>query len=92
MAAHQDFDAAIAAVWRIPFPGPSNLLAHPAYMALADLCASRYGGAKLTFSLSTALRSLGLPCGLSEENRHLALDVETAARRLSEQCGSGKRI
>ena len=82
MAVDQELASAIAAVWRIPSPGPENLLAHPAFLALAELCAVRYGGAKLTFSLSTALRSLGLPCSLSNANRHLALDPETAALQL----------
>jgi hypothetical protein len=73
---------AMSALWRIPAPGPDNLLQHPAFVALADLCCDRHGGAaKLSFSLYNALHALGLPCHL---RGHLerALDVEEAATRL----------
>lgn len=72
----------VSALWRIPAPGPDNLLQHPAFIALADFCRDRYGsGAKLSFSLYNALHALGLPCHL-RGHTEWALDVENAATRL----------
>jgi hypothetical protein len=42
----------------------------------------RYGRGKATFALSSALRSLGLPCGLPPDQSELALDLPTAAAAL----------
>jgi len=73
---------ALSAVWRIPAPGPDNLLQHSAFTALADLCRCRYGGgAKLSFSLYNALHALGLPCNL-RGHIEWALGIEEAATRL----------
>lgn len=63
MSAGQSLEAAVAALWRIPPPGPDNLLAAPAFVALAELCSERYGGGKAAFALHNAVQALGLPCG-----------------------------
>jgi hypothetical protein len=54
----------LEALWRIPPPGPDNLLSAPAFVSLLELCEVRYRNGKSRFALSTALRSLGLPCTL----------------------------
>jgi hypothetical protein len=79
MAASPSMSSAIEALWRIPRPGPDNLLAAPAFVALSEVCQADYGGGKPTFALSTALRSLGLPCHLSADRASLSLDPVTAA-------------
>ncbi|WP_235801920.1 hypothetical protein, partial [Halopseudomonas pelagia] len=63
MIVDQQLLDALAALWRIPSPGPDNQLSAPAFTALSELCAQRYGGGRAVFALSNALRSLGLPCG-----------------------------
>lgn len=72
---------AVTALWRIPGPGSENLLAAPAFTALGTLCAAQYG-AKSSFALSNALRSLGLPCHLPADRARLSLDPSTAADAL----------
>lgn len=79
MAASPPMIAAVEALWRIPRPGPDNLLAAPAFVALSEVCQADYGGSKPTFALSTALRSLGLPCHLPVDRAGLSLDPVTAA-------------
>lgn len=74
--------AAVADLWRIPPPGPDNLLAAPRFIALRDLCANRFGGSKAPFALSTALRALGMPCHLPKHREDLTLDPITAAARI----------
>lgn len=73
---------AMAELWRLAPPGPDNLLAAPAFVRLREACRVGYPNAGKkgpTFALSTALRSLGLPCELRADAAHLALPVETAA-------------
>jgi hypothetical protein len=82
MAVDQHLLDALAALWRIPRPGPDNLLSAPAFVALSELCDRRYGRGKATFALSGALRSLGLPCGLPLDKSGLALDVPAVAAAL----------
>ncbi|HQS07309.1 MAG: hypothetical protein B7Y12_03020 [Rhizobiales bacterium 24-66-13] len=82
MAADQHLLDALATLWRIPRPGPDNLLSAPTFVALSELCNRRYGRGKATFALSSALRSLGLPCGLPPDQSELALDLPTAAAAL----------
>src|SRR3981081_3071920 len=82
MTADQQFLDALATLWRIPRPGPDNLLSAPAFVTLSELCDRRYGRGQATFALSSALRSLGLPCGLPLDQSGLALDVPTAAAAL----------
>lgn len=73
---------AVSALWRIPAPGPDNLLQHTDFVALADLCRDLHGGgAKLSFSLYNALHALGLPCHLRGRSEWV-LGVEEAATRL----------
>jgi hypothetical protein len=76
--------AALEALWRLPAPGPDNLLSAPAFVSLVDLCESRYGGGKARFALSTALRSLGLPCMLPVELSGQATGTQDAARALDQ--------
>ncbi|MDN7445025.1 hypothetical protein QZM64_38325 [Burkholderia cepacia] len=82
MEADQQLLDVLAVLWRIPPPGPDNLLAAPAFVALSELLDRRYGGGKATFALSNALRSLGLPCELPSNQLALALDLSTAAATL----------
>jgi hypothetical protein len=82
MAVDQQFLDALATLWRIPRPGPDNLLSAPAFVALSELCDRRYGRGKATFALSSALRSLGLPCELPLDQSGRALDLLTAAAAL----------
>ena len=83
MAASAAMIAAVEAVWRIPRPGPDNLLAAPSFIALSELCQTEYGGGKPVFALSTALRSLGLPCHLPASKPALGLDPESAANAIA---------
>jgi hypothetical protein len=77
---------AVAALWRIPRPGPDNLLSDPGFKRLRDTCDSLYSQSKSKnapgFALSTALRALGLPCQLVAANEHLVLPAEIAAGQL----------
>lgn len=84
MEADQQLLDVLALLWRIPSPGPDNLLAAPAFVALSELLDQRYGGGKAPFALSNALRSLGLPCELPSNQSTLALDLSTAATTLAE--------
>jgi hypothetical protein len=76
----------VGALWRIPRPGPGNLLSDPRFIRLRDTCDSLYpkGGPKgpLDFALYNALRALGLPSSLTQANGHLTLPPEVAAARL----------
>ena len=62
-------------------PGPDNLLQHSAFVALAELCRDRYGGAKLSFALYNALHAPGLPCHL-RGHAEWSLHFEEATTRL----------
>lgn len=73
-----DIAALIERLWHIPRPGPDNLMSAPAFVALSELCSTRYGVGKPKFALSTALRSLGLPCQLPAKQAALALDPQSA--------------
>jgi len=84
MAASSSMIAAVEAVWRLPRPGPDNLLASPTFINLSELCQAEYGGGKPVFALSTALRSLGLPCNLPANKAELSLDPEDAANAIDD--------
>lgn len=84
MAASSSMIAAVEAVWRLPRPGPENLLASPTFINLSELCQAEYGGGKPVFALSTALRSLGLPCNLPADKAELSLDPESAANAIDD--------
>lgn len=74
--------SAMSDLWRLRPPGPDNILAHPAFERLREACRDGYPNAGRkgpAFALSTALRALGLPCGLQNRTVHLALPVEEAA-------------
>ena len=83
MEADQQLLDVLAVLWRIPPPGPDNLLTLPAFVALSELLDRRYGGGKATFALSNALRSFGLPCGLPPDKSALTLDLSSAAATLA---------
>ncbi|MEA9482418.1 hypothetical protein VC290_19095 [Xanthomonas campestris] len=78
--------SAMAALWEHPESAWEDLTTTPLYSnlldALAPDCADvrRFGG---MVSMSRALASLGLPCGLPASKRHLALSAEAAAERLN---------
>ena len=82
MAMDQQFLEALGTLWRIPRPGPDNLLSAPAFVALSEFCDQRYGGGKATIALSNALRALGLPCALAATQSSLVLDLSSAAAAL----------
>lgn len=84
MTASPSMIDAVGAVWRIPRPGSDNLLASPTFIALSKLCQAEYGVGKPGFALSTALRSLGLPCHLPANKADLSLDPESAANAIDE--------
>ena len=89
--------AAMSDLWRLLPPGPDNILPHPAFERLREACRDAYPNAGKkgpAFALSTALRALGLPCGLQKETAHLAFPVEQAAKRLDAalRATSAKRI
>lgn len=81
MPRRTELRAALERLWRLPPPGPRNLYASPEFAALADACAT-YGGGKPTFGLGTALRALGLPCGLPADRQGDSLSVVAAVRLL----------
>ncbi|MCP1848205.1 MULTISPECIES: hypothetical protein [unclassified Bradyrhizobium] len=77
--------SAMSDLWRLRPPGPDNILAHPAFERLREVCRDGYpnaGNKGPGFALSTALRALGLPCDLRNDVAHLALSVEEAAKGL----------
>jgi hypothetical protein len=82
MPASPSIIAAMEALWRIPRPGPDNLLASPQFVTLSELCQAEYGGGKPVFALSVALRSLGLPCHLPAKSAGLALEPINAANAI----------
>jgi hypothetical protein len=84
MAASPSMIAAVEALWRVPRPGPDNLLAAASFVALSEVCQAEYGGGKPVFALSTALRSLGLPCHLPANSAGLSLDPMSAANAIDE--------
>jgi hypothetical protein len=90
--------ADIEALWRIPYPGPQNLLSAPAFTRLRDTCVTLYPNAckkdRLGIPLSNALRALGLPCGLPPSGGDLSLCLEDAAARLDVAFGqtNGRRL
>lgn len=76
----------LAALWRIPPPGPDNLLSAPAFVALSELIAQRTASGRVTFALSNALRSLGLPCMQPAKHGMQAFDLPTVAEMLVKAC------
>lgn len=79
---------AIAGLWRLPPPGPENLLTAQVFTHLRQTCEQLYPTAgsdgALSFALHHALRAFGLPCGLPSDKQHLALSTEDAAYRLDQ--------
>ena len=74
---------AVAELWRLPPPGPDNLFSSPEFVRLKEALRSLHPDiGKPVFALGTALRSLGLPCGLPQDRQHLSLPPDEAARRL----------
>lgn len=81
-----DLTQAVAALWQLEPPGPNSLFSAPEFVRLRETCQRLYpnAGSKdaLSFALSNALRTLGLPSGLAQHNIHFALPVEIAAASL----------
>lgn len=84
MAASPALIGAVEALWRVPRPGPNNLLAAPAFTAVSEVCQADYGGDKPIFALSTAVRSLGVPFWLPACHADLAVDPLNAANAIDE--------
>ncbi|WP_157220457.1 hypothetical protein [Flavisphingomonas formosensis] len=84
MAASPALIGAVEALWRVRRPGPSNLLAAPAFTAVSEVCRADYGGDKPVFALSTAVRSLGVPCWLPAGHANLSVDPLYAANAIDE--------
>jgi hypothetical protein len=90
--------ATIEALWRIPYPGPPNLLSAPAFTRLRDACMTLYPNAgrkdRLGIPLSNALRAFGVPCGLPPSSGDLSLSPEDAAAQLDVAFGQtdGRRL
>ena len=77
--------SAMEALWRLAPPGPDNILAHPAFERLREVCCDGYANAGTTgpaFALSTALRAVGLPCEMRGDASRLVLPVDEAATKL----------
>ena len=83
-----DLTQAVAALWQLEPLGPNNLFSVPAFVRLREICQRLYpkAGSKdaLSFALSNALRTFGLPSGLAPHNADLALPVDVAAASLDE--------
>lgn len=94
LASPRELSQALDALWRLPPPGPRDLLSAPAFVRLRETCEELYLGAGkktgLAWALSNALRALGLPCGLPPEDQDLALSVELATRELDLAFGKGR--
>jgi len=82
MAVDTELIAAVDAMWRIPPPGPANLLSDHRFLALGEALTQRHGGGKAPFALSNALRGLGLPCAARSGDRGPAGDPATIAAAL----------
>ena len=86
-AQNQTILAAMANLWKLRFPGPDDIQNHEAFLLLRDACGkgrSDTNSMGFKFALSSALRSLGMPCGLEGENSRFAMPYEVAAARLEE--------
>jgi len=77
MGASPTLISVVEALWQAPRPGPNNLLAAAAFTAVSDVCRADYGGDKPVFALSTAVRSLGVPCWLPAGHASLSVVVLT---------------
>lgn len=78
---------AIAGLWRIPAPGPQNLLSTPAFKRLSEAARTDYPDVQLawpSFALANALRALGLPCQLPLGRNFPVVHPQEAARRLDQ--------
>ena len=77
-------EAALAPLWSIASPGPTNLSQSSAYVAFRQFCANSFPAADkgigFSFGLSDALRGAGLPCLMSEPR--LASTLEEGARAI----------
>src|SRR5450756_2175877 len=82
-----DLLEAVADLWKMRPPEPTNLLASSQFRHLRDTCLKLFGGDQskdpLSFALSNALRAYGMPSGLFPANAYLATDPEVAAAELS---------
>ncbi|WP_155888297.1 hypothetical protein [Cupriavidus sp. WS] len=78
---------AMVDLWKLSYPGPSNLYSAPEFLELKAACQEVHPGIVNTMNgtvaLSIALRALGLPCGLPESNGVARLEPYDAARALA---------
>ncbi len=76
---------AMEALWQLPDSAWKNLTETPLYAQLVDAIEPYCADARRFFggiSMSCALAGLGLPCGLPESKKHLAMTAREAAERL----------
>jgi hypothetical protein len=76
---------AVSALWRIPPPGPNNLLSARPFVHLRDTCNMLFPNSKdeIGFGLANALHALGLPCHLPAARANLGLPAQIAAVQLN---------
>lgn len=82
---------AMADLWLLRAPGPDDIQKHVAFFRLCEACGEGRPDKDtmgFRFALSSALRSLGLPCGLQGTNAQSVLSFEDAASRLEEALGA----
>ena len=88
MVASKELIDAIVGVWKIRPPGPESLTKSPALIRLFEVCKADYPdqgiGVGPGWAITTALRSLGMPCELPPDHCNLALPAEEAAQRLDD--------
>lgn len=89
MTVDQQLIDALDTLWKIPPPGPGNLLSSPDFCRLQKVCTENYcndttiASSNLfsSFGLNNALRSLGLPCGQPLHSEQ-PIDLQMAAEML----------
>ncbi|VWB83832.1 hypothetical protein [Burkholderia lata] len=81
MGVDQALGDVMAALGRAPIS--ENLFADKNFLELSKLCKERYG-ANNSFALCSALRSLGLPHGISSNQATLTFDASTATSKIHE--------
>ncbi|WP_197273919.1 hypothetical protein [Citromicrobium sp. WPS32] len=75
--------AALAALWRIPHPGPDNLFATRDFKAVAAACGRTSTTIGFSSALHNILRSVGAPFALPPDHAHLVGTTEQAATAIT---------
>lgn len=79
----QDLVDAVAALWRLPPPGPANLFAAPEFRHLVELCAEQFGCERMFGSaVWNAVRALGAPWRLAAAGAEKGSDPAAIAAAL----------